>query len=176
MNKVALGVVVLIVVAALALVVIPKQNNYSTEVVFCSPDGTLTDTMPIQSHRSYCIKSNLSTLNPQPNTPVTLSFSIVDDEGNTLKDFEIMHDTLLHLIVVRTDLNSFQHLHPELNTATGQFSLSNLTFPSSGPYRVFADFTPLNSQIRAGGIPLGITISEDVTVAGTYTAQSIGTT
>lgn len=184
MHKIVHGAVLLHIIVAIVVVVglifgVSAIRNHvglgaSENTVYCSSDGTLGEVQPIQSHRSYCIKSNLSTLNPKPNMPVTLTFSIVDDEGNTLKDFQIMHDMLLHLIIVRKDLNSFQHLHPDFNAQTGELTLQGLTFPSSGPYRIFADFTPSSAQMGAGGMPLPVTISEDVTVAGSYSPQTIG--
>ncbi len=175
-NYLILGVIALVLIGGIYYIGSSAAPNQSSTGMYCGSDGMLTNTMPVQSHRSYCIKSNLAGLKPQPKIPVTLTFSIVDDQGNTLKDFEVMHDMLLHLIVVRNDLNSFQHLHPDFNETTGEFTLQGLTFPSSGPYRVFADFTPITSQIGADGVPLGVTISEDVMVAGAYTPQSIGAT
>jgi hypothetical protein len=144
--------------------------------VYCSQDGTLSATETIQSHRSYCIKSNATTLSLQTNTPVTYSLSIIDDQGNVLKDLQTEHEKLLHLIVVRKDLNQFQHLHPDFNQATGQFTLSNLTFPTAGDYRIFADYTPIGAQIGSDGMPLNVVSHEDVTVAGSYTPQPLGST
>lgn len=177
MNKTLIGLIAVVMIGAgVYYFGSGSSRTMSDNAIYCSTDGTLSETQSIQRHRSYCIKSNIASLNIQPNVPVSLSFSIVDDEGNTVKDFALVHDMLLHLIVVRKDLNSFQHLHPEIEASTGQFTLSDLTFPSSGPYRIFADFTPSNAQMGADGMPLGVTISEDVTVAGTYTAQAIGAT
>ena len=74
------------------------------------------------------------------------SFFIVGKDGKILKDFALAHEKLLHLIVVRKDLGDFQHLHPELNTKTGEFSLNDLTLPTDGAYRIFADFTPAGKE------------------------------
>ena len=177
MNKTLIGLIAIVVIGAGALYGAQYRTRIvSDAAIYCSSNGILTDTQPIQSHRSYCIKSNIVSLNPQPNSPVTLSFSIVDDQGTTLKDFKVTHDKLLHLILIRKDLNSFQHVHPDFDTSTGQFTLSDLSFPSPGPYRIFADFTPSSAQMGAGGMPLSVTLSEDVTVSGTYAAQSVGAT
>lgn len=132
-----------------------------------------TTSPSIQSHRSYSIKSLSDTSLLKPNTSTSFAFSIVDDQGNTVKDFRIAHDMLLHLIIVRKDLMEFQHLHPELNTSTGTFTLSDLTFPSAGEYRIYADFIPTSAQIGTDGIPLNVVLNEDIKVEGNYTPQSL---
>lgn len=144
------------------------------EAKYCSSDGTLTDTIPIQSHRSYCIKSNATLQTYVSSTPVTYSFSIVDDQGNILKDFAITHTKQMHVIAVRKDLANFQHVHPEFSEATGTFTLSDLTFPTDGEYRIFADFAPEGAMLDAEGMPLPVTLSQDVRVGNTYQPQPIG--
>ena len=61
----------------------------------------------------------------------------------------IVHEKIMHFIVIRKDLANFQHVHPDFNSSTGEFTLSNLTLPSDGEYRLFADFTPTASQMNA---------------------------
>lgn len=58
-----------------------------------------------------------------------------------LKAFETMHEKLLHLIIVRRDLNFFAHTHPELQ-GDGTFLLSGFVFPAAGEYQLFADTAP----------------------------------
>lgn len=67
-------------------------------------------------------------------------FRITDGAGSAVTRFEIEHDKLLHLIVVRRDGAHFRHVHPEL-AADGTWSVP-LTPPAAGVYRVFADFLP----------------------------------
>ena len=131
----------------------------------------------IQSHRSFTFRSDAVTKNFQPNNPTSYIFSIVDDQGNTVKDFATTHERLMHVIVVRKDLAEFQHLHPEFNKITGQFTLGDLILPSHGQYRIFADFAPMSAQRGADGVPLGVTISEDVNVGAlaNYKAQPLTT-
>jgi hypothetical protein len=96
-----------------------------------------------QSHRSYEIEviekptGNQITLNE----PTTIKYRIKDDKGDIVTDFAIAHEKIMHFIVVRKDLTQFQHLHPDFNQETGEFSVA-VTFPAAGPYRFFADFTP----------------------------------
>ncbi|OGZ70740.1 MAG: hypothetical protein A3F47_00470 [Candidatus Staskawiczbacteria bacterium RIFCSPHIGHO2_12_FULL_38_11] len=132
--------------------------------VYCSSDGKLTNTMPIQSHRSYCLKSDVNGKTYSVNAQSQYSFSVVDDQGNTLKDFEVTHTKAMHVIVVRKDLANFQHVHPEFDKATGIFTLKYLTFPADGIYRIFADFAPAGGQKDAMGLPLPVTLFDDVSV------------
>ena len=134
-----------------------------------------TSTGPIQSHRSYSVKSDLAGKTYTSNIPNEYSFSIVDERGDTLKDFAITHTKPMHVIVVRKDLAYFQHVHPDYSTTTGTFTLKDLTFPADGEYRTFADFAAEGGQKDAMGMPLGITLSEDVKVGTTYSPKSIGT-
>ena len=50
-----------------------------------------------------------------------LRFRILDDEGRTVRDFDIEHTKRMHLIVARRDLTGFQHLHPTM-AADGTWS------------------------------------------------------
>ncbi len=131
---------------------------------------------PIQSHRTYSIQSDTQGKTYGVQSPTEYSFSIVDEQGNTLKDFAVTHTKQMHVIVVRKDLAYFQHVHPEFDPATGKFTLKGLTFPTNGPYRIFADFAPANAQMDSTGMPLAVTLSEDV-IAGDsakYAPQPLG--
>jgi hypothetical protein len=72
--------------------------------------------------------------------PNRVVYKITDTTGKVLRDFETVHDRLMHLIVVRMDLESFQHLHPVFNSGTGEFDV-DIVFPADGEYRLIADFT-----------------------------------
>lgn len=94
-----------------------------------------------QSHRGYDVQviSDISNISPGQATKVT--YKIMNDRKEVLKDFTVAHDKIMHFILVRKDLQNFQHLHPEFNQQTGEFSV-NVTFPADGPYRLFPGFTP----------------------------------
>lgn len=145
-------------------------------VAYCSADVGLTARQPIQSHRSYCVKSDAAKKTFQPGLMSSYRFSIIDDRGETLRDFAVVHEKIMHVIVVRQDLAEFQHIHPEYNVETGAFTLPSLIFPSAGPYRIFADFTPANSPKDPHGNLLGVTIFEDTRVgaADRYSPKPLG--
>ncbi len=70
--------------------------------------------------------------------PAQLAFSILDADGQPVREFEVEHEKRMHLIVVRRDGRGFQHVHPELGD-DGLWRV-RLTLPDAGAYRVFADF------------------------------------
>jgi hypothetical protein len=78
---------------------------------------------------------------PRPFTAgrtATWRFMLTDCKGNALQDFEPENGKLLHLIVVRSDLTAYQHLHPAL-ARDGMWSVK-LATPRAGLYRAIADF------------------------------------
>jgi hypothetical protein len=84
-----------------------------------------------------------------------LRFRIVDEHGETVRDFEVEATKRMHLIVARRDLTEFQHLHPE-QVADGSWTVP-LRLDQAGSYRLFADFlrdgkqTTLASDLRVDG-------------------------
>jgi hypothetical protein len=69
----------------------------------------------------------------------TFAFAIVDAAGATVRSFDVEQARRMHLVVVREDLASFQHLHPLL-TPGGLWTVA-LRLPSAGVYRAYADFS-----------------------------------
>ncbi len=71
--------------------------------------------------------------------PARLSFRILGPDGDAVRDgYELESARELHLIVVSRDGRSYQHLHPHRDAA-GTWS-TDLTLPSAGVYRAYADF------------------------------------
>ncbi|MBI4836595.1 MAG: hypothetical protein HY817_05030 [Candidatus Abawacabacteria bacterium] len=160
--------------AACANKEIPNATLNTQTSIYCSSDGSFTAIKPIQSHRSYCLQSDAKGKVYTANQASSYTFAIRDDQGTVVKDFAITHTKPMHVIVVRKDLNYFQHLHPEFNQSTGTFTLSNLAFPTEGQYRIFADFAVTGGQMDPMNMPLGITSFEDVQVGNNYHPQAIG--
>lgn len=113
----------------------------------------------VQSHRSYNLQLTSNTDNIQPGQPTKISYKITNDRGEVLKDYTVAHEKIMHFIVVRKDLQGFQHLHPDFNQATGEFSV-NVIFPTDGPYRIFPDFTPTPEN----PMKLTVTLNQDLNV------------
>ena len=84
------------------------------------------------------------------------TFRIDGPDGEVVTDFEPRHERDLHLIVVRSDLSVYAHLHPD-RADDGTWSIVLGDLPP-GVFRLLADFA------AAGGPEL--TLGLDVTVPG----------
>lgn len=86
---------------------------------------------------------NLTTVpqNPKANEEVTMNFSLMNNESKTIvKDLDIVHEKILHLIIVSKNLVFFNHIHPEMNS-DGNLSVKT-KFDKGGDYVLFADLKP----------------------------------
>jgi hypothetical protein len=62
--------------------------------------------------------------------------------GEPIKQFDIVHDKLMHLIIVnKEDLSHFAHIHPKLDNETGIFQIEH-TFAQAGKYKMWIDVKP----------------------------------
>jgi len=87
---------------------------------------------------------------PQAGSPTKFVLQIQDEDGTPIKTFDLLHEKLVHLIVVREGLDEFAHLHPEVD-ASGMITIE-FAFPKSGKYRLFADHQP---QGKSPGLAAG---------------------
>lgn len=71
----------------------------------------------------------------------TLSINLEDKEGKPVKELEVNHEKLLHLIVVDETLEEYYHLHPE-QIGEGQFKVD--ADLKDGKYKAFVDIKPTN--------------------------------
>ncbi|HTU14496.1 MAG TPA: hypothetical protein VMF31_04805 [Solirubrobacterales bacterium] len=98
----------------------------------------------------------------QPNASTEFEFSILDQEGATVREFDSSHERRMHLIVVRRDFQAFQHLHPEQRPDGSWTATMDSRLP--GVYRAFADFS-------TGGESL--TLAADLFVPGQFDPQPL---
>lgn len=77
---------------------------------------------------------------PQSGKKTTLNIIVNNKDGKPIKEFELEHEKLMHLIVVSKDLSYFDHIHPEYK-GDGLFTISP-NLQSGGEYKLFADFVP----------------------------------
>jgi hypothetical protein len=94
--------------------------------------------------------------------PTDLRFTIKDNDGRVLRDFDVEQARRLHLIVVRQDLTGYQHVHP-IMAPDGTWSIP-LTLSAPGPYRLYADFTSHGERH---------TLGFGVLVSGAFVAQPL---
>ncbi|MCA0756529.1 hypothetical protein KP806_15850 [Paenibacillus sp. N4] len=93
---------------------------------------------------------------PQAGSPALLAIKISNGEGRPVNEFAVTNEKLMHLIIVSSDLQHFQHVHPEYN-GEGAFELP-VVFPTSGDYKIYADFQPAGMN--------ELTRSDQMTVLG----------
>lgn len=102
---------------------------------------------------------------PVAGQPVRLAVALrYADSKALVKEYEIVHERLLHLVMVSEDLAWFEHQHP-VRGADGLFRLT-WTFPRPGNYRLYADFTPADGDNQVLPMPL-------VVAGGTPTARPL---
>ncbi|OAI45767.1 hypothetical protein AYO44_12390 [Planctomycetaceae bacterium SCGC AG-212-F19] len=69
--------------------------------------------------------------------PTALKLMIHDASGAVIKNFDVVHEQKVHLIIVRDGLDQFAHVHPAVDAA-GNLTVT-YTFPTGGTYRLYAD-------------------------------------
>lgn len=87
---------------------------------------------------------------PQAGSPTKLVLQIQDDDSTPIKSFDLLHERLVHLIIVREGLDEFAHVHPDVD-GSGMIT-TEFAFPKSGKYRLFADHQP---QGKSPGLAVG---------------------
>ena len=117
----------------------------------------------VDSHRTFDVDFSSQPEQAQAGQPTTLTFTVKDQQGATVKDLQIVHEKPMHLLIVSKDLAEFYHVHPE-PSADGSYRVTH-TFPNGGDYRLYADFTPQGAVQVVEQIDLTVTGSERAKVA-----------
>ncbi|MDQ3718704.1 MAG: hypothetical protein M3311_06085 [Thermoproteota archaeon] len=105
---------------------------------------TLTaSTSMMHAMTNYNVNVQFNPPTPQAGKPTSLSFVVSEQKvGEPIKQFDIIHDKLMHLIIVnREDLSHFAHIHPKLDEKTGIFHVVH-TFAKAGNYKLWIDTKP----------------------------------
>src|SRR5262249_7136465 len=107
--------------------------------------------------RPYLMQLQTSPGSVRAGQPAELRIRLAarQDPNRPLREFERVHEQLMHLIIVSRDLSTFEHLHPDFDPGTGTFTLKH-TFPTGGEYRVFADTTPKGAGMQVLMTPLRV--------------------
>lgn len=117
-----------------------QQHHHS------APSQTTTSTTTtsiIPASITYNVNVQFDPAIPQAGKPTILSLIVTEQKiGEPIKDFDVIHDKLMHLIIVNSeDLSHFAHIHPKLNKETGVFSIVH-TFAKAGKYKMWIDAKP----------------------------------
>lgn len=112
--------------------------------------------------------------------PTPLTFEITAPDGKRVEGLEVVHEKLVHLLMVSEDLSWFAHEHPEIQP-DGTFVLP-FAFPHGGRYVLYNDFTPqrVGMQVvpveldvageKPAPVPLKVSAERTIAVDG-YTAK-----
>jgi hypothetical protein len=61
----------------------------------------------------YNVNIQFNPVTPEAGKPTELMLSVTDQRlGDPIKEFELVHDKLMHVIIVGEDLSYFAHIHP----------------------------------------------------------------
>ncbi len=100
----------------------------------------------------------------QAGVPTSISLAFTEEDGSPAK-MSVIHDKLVHLVIISADMTEFAHVHPEDivtagdNIAESRFEITH-TFPKAGEYLLAVDYlhglTPESRQFRiqVGGAPI----------------------
>lgn len=130
----------------------------SSETKSTEPKSVEIKRTELTENANYAMDIKVESPEINAEKEVTFDFSVKDKEGKPFDNLKIVHEKLIHLLVVSDDLAFFDHVHPE-KQADGSFKL-NYKFPMGGIYKLYADFTPEDSpqivnvfDVNVGGEP-----------------------
>ena len=127
-----------------------------------------TSSSMIPASINYNVNVQFDPATPQAGKPTHLSLIVTEQKvGEPIKQFDTIHDKLMHLIIVNSeDLSHFAHIHPKLDKETGIFRI-NHTFAKAGKYKMWIDTKP------KGGIQVLTAFSFNVEGQPVHTPASI---
>ncbi len=116
-------------------------------------------------------KTNQITITPSTNLvagkPQVLTVQVRSAQGKAIEQFDVAHEKLMHLIIVRNDLSYFTHVHAEsINKGKLQVT-ANL--PEDGQYTAFADYVPKGAKQQVSTQTLNVGGGKDQAAASTTT-------
>ena len=138
----------------LALSVTPPGETTPFTVAFLlNVNDEDTDGKRKRAPAPYLLEVTTDPARPVAGQPTKLSLVVRERAGGAIvKDFDIVHEQRMHLIIARNDLGAFFHEHPDLQT-DGTFT-HEFTFPTGGMWRVFGDAAPsgAGSQVTSATV------------------------
>ncbi|MDQ3837365.1 MAG: hypothetical protein M3270_10615, partial [Thermoproteota archaeon] len=106
--------------------------------------GTSVATPSVTSgSANYNVNVQFDPAIPLADKPTHLSLIVTEQKvGEPIKQFDVIHDKLMHLIIVNSeDLSHFAHVHPTLDKQTGIFHIAH-AFAKAGKYKMWIDVKP----------------------------------
>lgn len=151
----------------------PAMNHGDTSVTDTAAGAVPSDTMDM-SHEpaatGLSIKLTARTFDSAKRAD--LAFQIITADKTPVTSYQIEQTKELHLVLVRSDLTGYQHLHPTRGS-DGTWTIP-VTFAKGGTYRMVADFVPVLDGAAAGRT--AVTADLSVSGAGADTALPLPST
>jgi hypothetical protein len=143
-----------------------QQHHHHHSSPHSSHAETTTSTAIMSN---YNVNVQFDPATPQAGKPTSLSLVVTEQKvGEPIKQFDILHDKLMHLIIVNSeDLSHFAHIHPELDKETGIFHIAH-TFAKAGKYKMWIDTKP------KGGIQILTAFAFNVEGQPVHTPATMG--
>ncbi|MDQ4017086.1 MAG: hypothetical protein M3129_00915, partial [Thermoproteota archaeon] len=128
-----------------------------------SAQSKTTATLPaatssmIHASINYQVNIQFDPVTPQASKPTNLSLVVIEQKvGEPVKDFDIIHDKIMHLIIVNSeDLSYFAHIHLRLDKETGIFHVAH-TFSKAGKYKMWIDVKPKGGMQSLAAFPFNV--------------------
>jgi Cu+-exporting ATPase len=99
-----------------------------------------TEVEPVSAHDAGLAVDVEVPSDVRPGEPATLTVTVRDEEtGELVDDLVRTHQVWMHMILTRSDLGTFAHLHPEPGGTPGRLEVT-ATFPTAGRYLVNTEF------------------------------------
>lgn len=125
----------------------PKNENVQTNI-----------NSETKNNQLLTIDYSINSASVKANEPAEMTFTVRNGAGETIKEMEIVHEKLIHLLIVSEDLKEFYHLHPD-QQADGSFKTS-FSFPNGGNYKIYADLKPKGSEQLVKSFPQNVVGNE----------------
>lgn len=108
----------------------------------------------VEGEKDFHITLSSSPTIIQVGKPFVLKIALHDSKGNPIKDLQVSHERILHVILVSEDLEEFIHVHPEdakghiPSVQRSEFELP-ITLSRAGRYRVLLDANRSGNEVFA---------------------------
>jgi len=133
--------------------VCPMDPDYRSDQPGTCPKCGMKLVPGIPDRIEYPLEISQSPERLRAGDTATLTLRVLNPETKaSVKQFEIVHEKLIHLFVISENLEFFAHIHPTAQP-DGSFQ-QKVRLPYGGMYRLLADFYPSGSvpQLAVGTI------------------------
>jgi hypothetical protein len=120
----------------------PMHPDHTSDVAGKCPICGMTLVQgALYDFRDYDLKIETVPAVPKAGETLTVNLTVSHPEtGETVKNFELVHDRRYHLFVVSQDMEFFEHIHPQ-EREDGTWSI-DVVLPKPGYYVLLSDFAP----------------------------------